>query len=98
MFVCEFEGQKDTDRDLVRRKWEREYMQAHIKDMNTNLNICVCACWCVHAHGSIQQAERQEALLWGAGTAVLIKAQAGDTMGGVPLFIHQPPLPFGRVR
>ncbi len=52
----------------------------------------------VRAHGSIRQAERQEALLWGAGTAVLIKAQAGDTMGGVPLFIHQPPLPFGRAR
>lgn len=46
----------------------------------------------------IRRAERQEALLWGAGTAVLIKAQAGDTMGGEPLFIHQPPLPFGRVR
>lgn len=60
--------------------------------------VCVCACICVPAHGSIRQAERQEALLWGAGTAVLIKAQAGDTMGGVPLFIHQPPLPFGRAR
>lgn len=63
------------------RKWEGEQ----------HIYMCVCM------HGSIQQAERQEALLWGAGTAVLIKAQAGDTMGGVPLFIHQPPLPFGRV-
>ena len=66
--------------------------------------VCVCAresvcvCVCARVHGSIQQAERQEALLWGAGTAVLIKAQAGDTMGGVPLFIHHPPLPFGRAR
>lgn len=55
---------------------------------------------CVHvcARGSIQQAERQEVLLRGAGTVVLIKAQAGDTVGGAPLFIHQPPIPVGRVR
>ena len=37
--------------------------------------------------------QRQEVLLWGAGTVMLIKARLGDTMGGVPLFIHQPPLP-----
>lgn len=60
--------------------------------------VCVCACVSGDVRGNIRQAERQEALLWGAGTAVLIKAQAGDTMGGVPLFIHQPPLPFGRAR
>lgn len=56
----------------------------------------VCSCVCVR--GSVQQAERQEELLRGAGTVVLIKAQAGDTVGGAPLFIHQPPIPFGRVR
>lgn len=55
------------------------------------MRVCVC-------EGNIQQTERQEVLLRGAGTVVLIKAWAGDTMGGVPLFIHQPPISFGRVR
>lgn len=86
-------------KDVTQKKKREDLIWVPVYEAKTrifNLWAGVRACLCVR--GSVRQADRQEVLLRGAGTVVLIKAQAGDTMGGVPLFIHQPPISFGRVR